>query len=114
MKATTYRMIERAAVGLVGLALILIGLYMLPYAQLASEVEVSAGEYAFRGTVPVLIIMTGATLLDPFAGSGSTGVAAIEEEREFIGIEREREYFEIATARIRNASSQSKQNRLFA
>jgi len=42
----------------------------------------------------------GGTILDPFCGSGSTGVACLEEGRDFIGIEREAEYVEIAKARI--------------
>jgi DNA modification methylase len=44
--------------------------------------------------------------LDPFCGSGSTGVAAILEDRRFIGIEREPEYVEIATRRISRAAEQ--------
>ena len=40
------------------------------------------------------------TVLDPFMGSGSTGMAAKDEGFEFIGIEREKEYFEIAEKRI--------------
>jgi site-specific DNA-methyltransferase (adenine-specific) len=40
------------------------------------------------------------TVLDPFMGSGSTGMAAKYEGFDFIGIEREKEYFEIATSRI--------------
>jgi site-specific DNA-methyltransferase (adenine-specific) len=47
-----------------------------------------------------LITPPGGTILDPFMGSGSTGVAAIKEGFEFIGIEREKEYLEIAIARI--------------
>lgn len=39
-------------------------------------------------------------VLDPFLGSGSTGKAAIKNNFGFIGIEREKEYFEIAKARI--------------
>jgi site-specific DNA-methyltransferase (adenine-specific) len=39
-------------------------------------------------------------VLDPFMGSGSTGKAAVREGMEFIGIERENEYFEIAKSRI--------------
>jgi DNA modification methylase len=42
-------------------------------------------------------------VLDPFAGSGSTGKAAVLEHFRFIGIERESEYCEIANARIKHA-----------
>jgi site-specific DNA-methyltransferase (adenine-specific) len=47
-----------------------------------------------------LIAPPGATVLDPFMGSGTTGVAAVQEGRFFVGIEREPEYLEIAKARI--------------
>ena len=40
------------------------------------------------------------TILDPFAGSGTTGVAALEMGLKFIGIEREPKYFEIMCERI--------------
>lgn len=39
-------------------------------------------------------------VLDPFAGSGSTGIAAVLEGRRFLGIERERAYVDIACARL--------------
>lgn len=41
-------------------------------------------------------------VLDPFMGSGSTGLAALNEGFDFIGIEKEQDYFEIAQARIKN------------
>jgi DNA modification methylase len=41
-------------------------------------------------------------VLDPFTGSGTTGCAAMLEQRRFVGIERERPYFAIAEARIRH------------
>lgn len=44
-------------------------------------------------------------VLDPFMGSGSTGCAAMSDGFEFIGIEREPEYFEIAKARIEHLKS---------
>ncbi len=44
-----------------------------------------------------------ATILDPFMGSGTTGVAAVQMGRKFIGIEREPKYFEIACRRIEEA-----------
>ena len=44
----------------------------------------------------------GDTILDPFMGSGTTGVAAIQLGRKFIGIEIDPTYFEIACRRIRD------------
>lgn len=46
------------------------------------------------------------TILDPYMGSGSTGVAAIQLGRKFIGIEREPKYFDVACARIAKAYAQ--------
>ncbi|MDF2434744.1 MAG: hypothetical protein JWP44_4375 [Mucilaginibacter sp.] len=46
------------------------------------------------------------SVLDPFLGSGTTGVAAIQAGRTFIGIEREPKYFEIACRRIEDAQRQ--------
>ena len=51
-----------------------------------------------------LVTPKGGIVLDPFMGSGSTGLAAKDEGFDFVGIEREEEYFGIAEARI-NASS---------
>ena len=51
------------------------------------------------------------TILDPFMGSGTTGVACMNLGRKFIGIEREPKYFEIACRRIEDAQ---RQERLFA
>jgi DNA modification methylase len=46
------------------------------------------------------------TILDPFMGSGTTGVACASLNRCFIGIEREEHYFDIACERIRKAYAQ--------
>ena len=46
------------------------------------------------------------TILDPFMGSGTTGVAAMQMGRSFIGIEREPKYFDIACRRIEQAQKQ--------
>jgi site-specific DNA-methyltransferase (adenine-specific) len=53
----------------------------------------------------------GATVADPFMGSGTTGVACVNLGRKFIGIEIERKYFDIACERITNAYRQA---RMFA
>lgn len=47
-----------------------------------------------------LVTPPGGVVLDPFAGSGSTGIAAVVEGREFLGIEREARYVDIACARL--------------
>ena len=46
------------------------------------------------------------TILDPFMGSGTTGVAAVQMGRDFIGIEREPKYFDIACRRLDQAQRQ--------
>lgn len=53
-------------------------------------------------------------MLDPFCGSGSTGIAAVLEGRQFLGIEREPAYVKIARARITHwtSTSQPQEDRL--
>lgn len=48
------------------------------------------------------------TILDPYMGSGTTGVACANLGRDFIGIEIERKYFDIACERIEAAQSQGR------
>ena len=48
----------------------------------------------------------GDTIFDPFMGSGTTGVAAIQLGRNFIGCEIDPDYFEIAEKRIKEAELQ--------
>jgi DNA modification methylase len=45
-------------------------------------------------------VPVGATILDPYMGSGSTGVAAVQMGRGFVGIEIDPRYFDIACRRI--------------
>ncbi len=46
------------------------------------------------------------TILDPFMGSGTTGVACVQLQRKFIGIELDETYFDIACKRIEEAYKQ--------
>ena len=46
---------------------------------------------------------TGETVLDPFMGSGTTGIACVKSGRKFIGIEKEERYFDLACRRITDA-----------
>ena len=50
----------------------------------------------------------GATILDPFLGSGTTAIACLKLNRKFIGIEKEEEYVKIANARIKPFLEQKK------
>ena len=60
-----------------------------------------------------LVTPKGGIVLDPFMGSGSTGKAAVLEGMEFIGIEREPEYFEIAEQRIGHVNKPKKYTEFF-
>lgn len=51
-------------------------------------------------------VPVGGTVLDPFMGSGTTGVACVQTGRKFIGIEIDPGYFEIAKKRIMEAQAQ--------
>lgn len=48
------------------------------------------------------------SILDPFMGSGTTGVACANLERKFIGIEKDPRYFDIACSRIEAAHAQQR------
>ena len=60
-----------------------------------------------------LITPKGGLVLDPFMGSGSTGKAAVREGMNFIGIEREDEYMEIAKSRIDYELKKNKHTEFF-
>lgn len=51
-----------------------------------------------------LVTPPGGTVLDPFTGSGTTGVAAVQEGFNFLGLEREADYCAIARARVQHAA----------
>lgn len=53
----------------------------------------------------VQIVPPGGRVLDPFSGSGTTGVACLRQGREFVGIEQSPEYCEIASSRLRDELS---------
>ena len=55
-----------------------------------------------------LSVRPGGHAVDPFMGSGTTGVACVQLGRKFTGIERERKYFDIACRRIEDAQRQVK------
>ena len=68
-------------------------------------------EHPTQKPVPVMRwaltqVLDAATVCDPFMGSGTTGVACVHEGRRFVGIERERRYFDVACERISRAQAQ--------
>lgn len=83
---------------------------LLPFAN--TDSQSSAGAHGHGAGTPNALCSwwvrylcpPGGTVLDPFCGSGSTGVAANAEGFDFIGIEREAEYVEIARRRIANVA----------
>ncbi len=59
-----------------------------------------------RFTIDKMKIPAGCTILDPYMGSGSTGVAAVQMRHPFTGIEIDLGYFDIACRRIEQAQRQ--------
>ena len=53
-----------------------------------------------------IVSKSGMTILDPFMGSGTTGVACVQTGRSFIGIEIDPAYYAIAERRIQEAQAQ--------
>jgi site-specific DNA-methyltransferase (adenine-specific) len=81
--------------------------------------QAEQGEYYHPTQKPVSLmawcmdkakVPNGATILDPFMGSGTTGIACIRTGRKFIGIEIDETYFEIARKRLED---ELRQGRLF-
>lgn len=77
----------------------------------ATEVRQVGREHPTQKPVAVMkwclsFLSKAETILDPFLGSGTTGVAAVQMGKSFIGIEREPEYFDIACKRIEDAQRQ--------
>lgn len=75
--------------------------------RITPERNVSGHQCPFPIDIPVRCIESSCPpdgiVLDPFMGSGTTGVACIRTCRQFIGIEKEPKYFDIACGRIRRA-----------
>jgi site-specific DNA-methyltransferase (adenine-specific) len=82
---------------------------------------VDKNRYSHHTIKPLNIIKTlvcnsskeGQTIFDPFLGSGTTAVACINTGRNFIGIEKDEDYFEIAQRRIKDAQEQERIDQWF-
>lgn len=81
--------------------------------SIATAVQEGMGKVAHATQKPIKLMMwcieqagNPEIILDPFMGSGTTGVAAIQMGRKFIGIELDPTYFDIACERIERATRQ--------
>jgi DNA modification methylase len=79
-------------------------------ARLRRNIHPTVKPIALMRWLVKLVTPPGGIVLDPFTGSGSTGVAAVLEGRRFLGIEREPEYVDIACARLTHHSHQAKES----
>lgn len=70
------------------------------------------GRHPTEKPVPLMVELVcdftneGQTILDPFMGSGTTGIACVKRGRKFIGIERDEKFFDIACERISKSGRQ--------
>jgi site-specific DNA-methyltransferase (adenine-specific) len=93
--------------------------WVLNYVSVQNEVRANFAKDEFTGhpsQKPRLLMerivgMCDGTVADFFMGSGSTGVACLNHGRRFVGVEKDRKYFDIACKRIDAAQAQG---RLFA
>jgi len=87
-----------------------------------TQLKISVSENNFHSTVKPVKLMeylctltktpNGGIVLDPFMGSGTTGIACINTGRDFIGIEQDKEYCKIAGARLEHAMAKQKEKLL--
>lgn len=99
---------EREA-GLDGLPLIDAAIYPRGggVSRLVRNVHPTVKPLAVMRWLARLLCPPGGTVLDPFAGSGSTGAACVLEDRRFVGIERDGRYLDVARTRIEHWSTEA-------
>lgn len=81
-------------------------LYCPPVQSMAKNGRLHPNEKPVALLQKLLAKCPSGAVLDPFMGSGSTGVACMKMGREFIGVEIESEYFDIACRRLEDAQKQ--------
>ncbi len=85
-------------------------LYSRPAVRLRRNVHPTVKPVGLMRWLVGLVTPPGGVVLDPFAGSGSTGIAAVMEGRRFLGIEREPKYVDIACARLTHWAHQERES----
>ncbi len=84
-------------------------LYSRPAVRLRRNIHPTVKPVALMRWLVALVTPPGGTVLDPFCGSGTTGIAAVLENRAFIGIEQEAKYVDIACARLTHWAHQARE-----
>jgi site-specific DNA-methyltransferase (adenine-specific) len=82
-------------------------LYSRPKVRLRRNIHPTVKPIALMRWLVALVTPPGGVVLDPFAGSASTGIAAVMEDRAFLGVEREPKYIDIACARLSHWAHES-------
>jgi len=77
-----------------------------PQSNFKKDKKVHIAQFPLGLPKRILSRTPGDVILDPFMGSGTTGVACVQTGRKFIGIEIEPKYFDIAVKRIKDAQQQ--------
>jgi site-specific DNA-methyltransferase (adenine-specific) len=85
-------------------------LYSRPALRQRRNVHPTVKPTALMRWLVRLITPPGGVVLDPFTGSASTGIAAVMEDRMFLGIEREGRYVDIACARLTHWAHEAKES----
>lgn len=85
-------------------------LYSRPAVRLRRNIHPTVKPLALMRWLVKLVTPVGGVVLDPFTGSASTGVAAVMEDRVFLGIEREAKYIDIACARLTHHAHEARES----
>ena len=85
-------------------------LYSRPALRLRRNIHPTVKPIALMRWLVALVTPPGGVVLDPFAGSGTTGIAAVQEDRLFLGVEREPKYIDIACARLTHWAHQARES----
>ena len=87
-------------------------LYSRPAPRLRHNIHPTVKPVSLMRWLVALITPPGGLILDPFAGSASTGIGALLEGRMFLGLEREAAYVDIACARLTHWAAQAAQEQV--
>jgi DNA modification methylase len=83
-------------------------LYSRPAVRLRRNIHPTVKPVSLMRWLVALVTPPDGVVLDPFAGSASTGIAAVMEQRLFLGIEQEPKYIDIACARLTHWAHQAR------